>query len=84
MEQPENCAIPPVVVSVHPERTPPPGLAPMASDTVLVFPVTVFPPRSWIVTRGCVPNLSPVTPPPGDVVKASWAGGPTAMLNGVL
>ena len=56
MEQPENCAIPPVVISVHPERTPAPGLAPKASDTVLVFPVTVFPPRSWIVTRGCGPN----------------------------
>ena len=29
----------PVVVSVHPERAPPPGLAPMPDDTVPVFVV---------------------------------------------
>ena len=77
-------ATPAVVVPVHPERVPPAGLVPIASDTVLVFVVTVLPPASWMVTTGCVPKTSPATVVPGDVVNPSWNAGPTVMLNGAL
>ena len=50
----------------------------MASETVLAFLATVLPPRSWMVTTGWVPNLSPATVVPGGVVKDTCAAGPTA------
>lgn len=56
----------------------------MATVTVDVSVVTVFPPASCTVTTGCVDNADPPVPFPGSVVNASFAAAPTVTLNGLL
>ena len=63
---------------------PPPGFVPIASVIDAVLPVTVLPPASCTVTTGCVPNAAPPVELAGELVKASFAAGPTVMLNVLL
>jgi hypothetical protein len=58
------------------------GVIASAMDAEL--PVTVFPPASCTVTTGCVAQAIPPVPPPGCVVNASFAAGPTVMLKAPL
>src|SRR5205085_2577666 len=60
---------------------PPPGLVPMAKLTLALELVTVSPPGSWTLTAGWVPHAVPPVPPPGWVVNASLAAGPTETLK---
>ncbi len=53
----------------------------MVRDTVLVAPTTLLPPASSTVTVGWVVQATALAPPPGWVVNASVAAGPTVMLN---
>src|SRR4051794_38368827 len=53
----------------------------MPSLTELVSVVTVLPPASWIVTTGWVGNATPPVESLGCVVNASFAAGPTVMVN---
>jgi hypothetical protein len=54
-----------------------PGWELMAKVTALVFPVTTLPPESSTETLGWVAKVAPLVAPPGWVVKASCAAGPT-------
>ena len=55
----------------------PAALFEIASVTFCAMPVTVRPAASCSVTAGCVAQATLLGPPPGCVVKASCAGGPT-------
>ena len=61
-----------------------PRSRPTAKVTLAVLVVTVFPPESSTVTAGWVVQAAALAPPPGWVVKASWAAGPTRDGEGAL
>jgi len=61
-----------------------PGFVPIASVIDAELLVTVLPPASCTFTTGCTAQAVPPVPPPGCVVKASWAADPTVMLNELL
>ena len=86
--QPAKVAIPAtavrgftVHVSAAPE-VPVPGV--IAAVTAAVLVVIVFPNASWIVTFGWTVHATPPVPPVVCVVTASFAAGPTVMLNTAL
>src|SRR5215471_4564707 len=84
MLRPENVASPlAAACEVMPESAPPPGLLPIASDTVALDDVTRLPPRSLTSTWmsgliGC-----PGTVFDGGTRNPTVAADPTATLNGV-
>ncbi len=84
MVQPVKVVMPELRAPVQPDSVPELGLVPMARVTVLVAVVTTLPPASSTATAGGVANLSPATALPGCVVKATWLGGPTAMVKMLL
>ena len=56
----------------------------IAAVTAAVLVVIVFPNASWIVTFGWTVHATPPVPPAVCVVTASFAAGPTVMLNTAL
>ena len=46
--------------------------------------LTTLPPLSSTLTAGWVPQVAPLAPPPGWVLKASCAAAPTVRLNELL
>ena len=65
-----------------PLNTPPgPAFVPIPTVTVDVFVATVAPKMSCTVTTGCVAQGVPAGPPPGWVVKASFAAVPAGATS---
>src|SRR4051794_33047967 len=69
-------------LAVHARVAPAGGV--IASETLLVSVVTVFPAASWTVTTGCVANATMLAEPMGWVVNASLAAGPGVIVTEVL
>src|SRR6266699_3515744 len=85
MLTPENVATPATAATVVvPDRVPLPGLVPIASVTLPVNPVTVFPwaSRAVICTAGLI--AAPATASLGGTVNTSWLAVPAVMSNGAL
>src|SRR5579871_3925740 len=61
---------------------PVPGVIERAMEAVSVL--IWLPPASSMATIGWVAQAVPPVPPPGAVVKASWAGGPSVTEKAVL
>ena len=64
-----------------PLSVPPPALFWIARVTFWEVPVTALPFASWSVTTGWVAQAVPPVPPPGCVVKASFAAAPAFTVN---
>src|SRR5258708_251362 len=77
MDNPLKVATPLTAATVVvPLRVPPPGLLPMASETVAEL-FTIFPPASSILTTGCCANGVPETELAlGCVVNTTLLAGP--------
>src|SRR6266550_2179991 len=85
IDRPVNVATPPAAAWVAvPDKAPPDGLVPMASVTLLVNPVAVFPFASWAVTSTAGAMLPPATVLVGCTVNTSVAAVPAVILNAVL
>ena len=73
--QPAKEATPPLAASgLVVQASVPPGLVPTASVIESVAVVTTLPPASSTLTAGWAAQAAPSVPPPGWVVKASFAG----------
>src|SRR5437879_13558920 len=85
MLSPGNVATPPAAATaVVPESVPPPGFALMASVTVAVNAVAVFPCASSAVTWTAGVMGAPAVALLGCTETTSCVGVPAATLNGVL
>src|SRR5438034_602391 len=85
IDRPVNVATPPDAAWVAvPDKAPPDGLVPIASVTLPVNPVTVFPFASWAVTSTAGAMLAPATVLVGCTVNTSVAAVPAVILNAVL
>src|SRR5437870_12636960 len=83
MLNPGNVATPPAdATAVVPESVPPPGFAPIASVTVAVNAVAVFPCASCAVTWTAGVIGAPAVAVPGWTETTSCLAAPAAMLNG--
>src|SRR6266436_2435576 len=69
---------------VVPDRVPLPGLVPIASVTLLVNPVAVFPWASRAVTCTAGVIGAPAVVFVGCTVNTSWLAAPGVMLNATL
>src|SRR5205823_1950152 len=80
-----NVATPLMAVTVRvPPRVPAPGLVPIAMVIEALLVATRFPPASCTLTCTGGLMLAPATVLVGWTVKASFAAGPTEMLNVVV
>src|SRR5438034_3016427 len=85
IDRPVNVATPPDAAWVAvPDKAPPDGLVPIASVTLPVNPVTVFPFASWAVTSTAGAMLAPATVLVGCTVNTRVAALPAVMLKPVL
>src|SRR2546429_443875 len=85
IDRPVNVATPPDAAWVAvPDKAPPDGLAPMASVTLPVNPVAVFPFASWAVTSTAGVMLPPATVLVGCTVNTRVAALPAVMLKPAL
>src|SRR2546425_3423549 len=85
IDSPGNVATPPDAAWVAvPDKTPPDGLVPMASVTLPVKPVAVFPFASRAVTSTAGVMLPPATVLVGCTVNTRVAALPAVTLNAVL
>src|SRR5207253_1414158 len=85
IDSPANVATPPDAACVAvPDKAPPDGLVPMASVTLPVNPVAVFPFASWAVTSTAGAMLAPATVLVGCTVNTRVAALPAVMLNAAL
>src|SRR6266550_4030610 len=85
MLTPENVATPATAATVVvPDRVPLPGLVPIASVTLPVNPVAVFPwaSRAVICTAGLI--AAPATASLGGTVNTSWLAVPAVMSKAAL
>src|SRR5207302_820086 len=81
IDSPANVATPPDAAWVAvPDKAPPDGLVPMASVTLPVNPVAVFPFASWAVTSTAGVMLPPATVLVGCTVNTRVAALPAVML----
>src|SRR5205807_7296915 len=82
IDSPANVATPPDAAWVAvPDKAPPDGLVPMASVTLPVNPVAVFPFASWAVTSTAGVMLPPATVLVGCTVNTRVAALPAVMLK---
>ena len=85
MLNPGNVATPPAAATAAvPESVPPPGFAPMASVTVAVNAVAVFPCASSAVTWTAGVIGAPAVALDGCTETTRCVAAPAAMLNGAL
>src|SRR5438046_10143318 len=85
MLNPGNVATPPAAATAAvPESVPPPGFAPMASVTVAVNAVAVFPCASSAVTWTAGVIGAPAVALVGCTENTRCVAAPAAMLNGAL
>src|SRR5882724_9952626 len=85
IDRPVNVATPPDAAWVAvPDNAPPDGLVPMASVTLPVNPVAVFPFASWAVTSTAGAMLAPATVLVGCTVNTRAAALPAVMLKPAL
>ena len=85
IDSPANVATPPDAAWVAvPDKAPPDGLVPMASVTLPVNPVAVFPFASWAVTSTAGVMLAPATVLVGCTVNTRVAALPAVMLKPAL
>src|SRR6266566_4287553 len=85
MLSPGNVATPPAAATAAvPESVPPPGFAPMASVTVAVNAVAVFPCASCAVTWTAGVIGAPAVALEGCTETTRRVAAPAAMLNGAL
>src|SRR3989442_109609 len=85
IDRPVNVAPPPDAAWVAvPDKAPPDGLVPIASVTLPVNPVAVFPFASWAVTSTAGAMLAPATVLVGCTVNTSVAALPAVMLKPAL
>src|SRR5256884_114104 len=85
IDSPANVATPPDAAWVAvPDKAPPDGLVPMASVTLPVNPVAVFPFASWAVPSTAGVMLPPATVLVGCTVNTRVAALPAVMLKPAL
>src|SRR5216110_1966584 len=85
IDSPANVATPPNAAWVAvPDKAPPDGLVPIASVTLPVNPVAVFPFASWAVTSTAGVMLPPATVLVGCTVNTRVAALPAVMLKPAL
>src|SRR5437870_12262235 len=81
----ENVATPDTAATLAvPASVPPPGFVPIATVTVPVNPVAVFPSASWAVTRTAGVIATPAVAFDGCTENTSCVAAPAAMLNVAL
>src|SRR6266849_3625663 len=81
----ENVVTPAVAATVAvPDRVPPPGMVPIAVETLPVNPVAELPSASKAVTCTAGAIVAPAVALVGCTLNTSWLAAPAATLNAAL